>query len=266
MIRVLVLIAVTGFMVALISLSAAISIGGPEAISRGAWSIGRQGAWSWDGHDGGEDNRHRRVDGSGPQTTREIAWTGGDRLEIAIPADVQFVQAAGPGKVVITGAKGAVEQVEVNDGDLSFRRRVRDGGRLAIVITAPKITRFDLGGDNRLTISGYDQDRLEIDISGSAAVTAKGRAGVVDIDMSGSPDADLGELAAESVEADLSGSSKARLAPKTAIRAEISGSGDLTLLTIPPQFEVEITGAGRIHTPDGSKVAVPAPPIPGKKT
>ena len=43
MIRVLVLIAVTGFLVSIVALTAAFALGGPEAIARGAWSIGSRG-------------------------------------------------------------------------------------------------------------------------------------------------------------------------------------------------------------------------------
>ena len=42
-------------------------------------------------------DRHGRDDG-GPQATRDLAWTGGDTLEVDVPADVDYTQAAGPGE------------------------------------------------------------------------------------------------------------------------------------------------------------------------
>ena len=46
MIRVLVMIAVAGFFVSIVTLSTAVAIGGPEAIADNAWSWGR-GHWGW---------------------------------------------------------------------------------------------------------------------------------------------------------------------------------------------------------------------------
>ena len=259
MIRVLVLIAVTGFMVALIALSAAISIGGPEAISRGAWSIGRHDGWNWEDHDRGFQSRER-VDGSGPQATRELAWSGGDLLELELPADVAFTQAAGPGKLTVTGPKSTVDQVVVENGKIRLDRRVRNGGRLTIVMTAPDVTRFDLGGSNSLTIEGYRQDRLEIDLSGDAEVVAKGQAKVVELDISGSGKADLGALASDGAKVDISGAGEASIAPKDWATLEISGSGEVDLRTNPARLETDVSGSGRIR-----QGAPATPSTPGDK-
>lgn len=268
MIRVLVLIAATGFMVALVSISAAIAIGGPEAISRGAWSVGSHRGWAW--HEEDDHDRHRgpRVDGSGPEFTRELAWTGSDSLELEVPADVQFTQAPGPGKLTITGPKGTVEQVVVEDGHIRFDRRLRDSGRMTIVMTAPDVTRFDLGGSNRLTIEGYRQDRLEISLSGNSELVAKGESKVVELDISGSAEADLGGLASEGAEVDISGSGEAIVAPKDWATLDITGSGEVNLLTNPARLETDVTGSGRIRQGSQAPAAPtpPAPPVPGKKT
>jgi len=265
MIRVLVLIAVTGFLVSIVALSAAFALGGPEAIARGAWSIGSRGDWGWE--DGGHHDRHggHRVDGSGPTATRELAWTGANTLELDVPADVQFTQAPGPGKLTITGPKGAVDQVTVENGRIHFDRRVRDAGRLTIVMTAPDVTRFDLGGSNRLTIADYRQDRLEIDLSGDAEVVAAGEAKVVELDISGSGEADLGGLVTAGAEVDISGSGDATLAPRDWATLEISGSGEVNLLTRPARLETDISGAGRIRQ-GAPPPAPPAAPATGKKT
>jgi len=266
MIRVLFLIAAAGFMVAVVAISAAIAIGGPEVIARGAWSMGSHDAWDWDGDHDDHGHRRDRVDGSGPQTTRELAWTGGDSLDLEVPADVEFTQAIGPGKLTITGPKGSVEQVVLEDGHLRFDRRVRNSGRMTIVMSAPGVTRFDLGGSNRVTIDGYDQDRLAIDLSGNSELVAKGRAKVVELDISGSGEADLGELASEGAEVDISGSGEATVAPKDWATLEITGSGEVNLLTNPARLETDITGSGRIRQGSQSPSTPPPSPVPGKKT
>ena len=103
MIRTLLMIAVAGFLVSAVTLSVAVAITGPEAIVHGAWSFGPHG-WGWRHH-------YREVDESrddGPETSRDIAWTGGDHLVVSVPADVQYTQADGPAKLTVSGPAGAL--------------------------------------------------------------------------------------------------------------------------------------------------------------
>src|SRR5688572_26891275 len=89
--------------------------------------------------------------------TREIPWDGGESLIIDVPADVRFVQASGPGKVVVTGPRRSVERFSCEGGVLSDRR-LRTGAQLQIVVMAPKIIRFVANGGDTLTIEEFDQD------------------------------------------------------------------------------------------------------------
>jgi hypothetical protein len=273
MIRVLVMIAVAGFILSVATLSAAIAIGGPEALSHAAWTWGANRHWTvhggrhWDRHDGWDSD-------SGPQATREMAWTGGDSLEVDVPAEVRYTQAPGPAKLTITGPKRAVEDVEIENGHVRFdHRRHHDyGGKLVIVMTAPNITRFDMHGSSTLAIEGYRQDKLSIDLSGNADVAVSGEVDVVKLDVSGSAEADLGKLKAKGAEIDIAGSGEATIAPTEWAKVDISGSGDVTLLTNPPKLETDISGSGSIHHEDGATAsptpapsAAPAPsPSPSK--
>lgn len=267
MIRVLVMIAVSGFILSVATLSAAIAIGGPEALSHAAWTWGANRNWDFDGRRW--EGRWSHDDGSGdtgPQATRDIAWTGGDTLEIEVPAEVRYTQAAGPAKLTISGSKRAVDDIVVENGHVKFShgRRYRHGRKLTIVMTAPNITRFDLRGSSTLAIADYRQDRLRIDLSGNAEVTAAGEADVVELDISGSAEADLGKLKAKGAEIDIAGSGEATIAPTDWAKVDISGSGDVTLLTNPPKLDTDISGSGSIHreesaTPSPSPSASPSP-------
>ena len=88
MIRVLVMIAVAGFLVSVVTLSTAVAIGGPELITDGVWNRWADFGWNWDDADWSDHGRHRRPRRRGPQTTRDLAWTGGDTLDVDVPADV----------------------------------------------------------------------------------------------------------------------------------------------------------------------------------
>lgn len=252
MIRTLVLIAITGFFVAVVSLSAAFAIGGPElATSRWAWFD------RWDDgdhrhrHRGDDDDRQKPPEAS--TISRDITWDGSSKVQFDIPVAVEFTQTAGPGKVTITGPRDAVERVVLSGGRLSFREPMTDYVRLRVVMTAPAVTEFDLGGDNRLEINDYKQDRLAIVASGSAEVSAEGEAKAVELDLSGSSEADLSDLTSESAKAEVSGSSQAKVAPKASGVFDVSGSGEVKLSTRPQTLSTDVAGSGRVIYDDGSE-------------
>jgi hypothetical protein len=268
MIRVLVMIAVTGFLVSVVTISTAVAIAGPDLFTDALLNhsfIG--GHWDIDGNNfNWENDRY-----SGPQTTRELAWTGGDTLEVDVPAQITYTQAPGAGKITVTGSQRALDNLEIEDGRLRFSHgHYRHGGDLTIVMTAPAVTHFDLRGSGRLDIEGYEQDKLNLDVSGDAQVSAKGVAKGLQLSMSGSGEADLGELKVSDADINIEGSGAATLAPTGAAIVDISGSGDVTLLTRPSKLETNVSGSGSIHQRDGSPVGpatpAPTPPKAGKKT
>jgi len=266
MIRVLIMIAVVGFVLSLGSLSAAVAIGGPDAFTRGGWHWAEGGSWKgkhlgWDDDDGSIQQRDL-----GPQATRTLPWSGASRLDVDLAADIQYIQSAGPSSVVITGPEKAVNDVVISGDSLRYEHGARHGRRgyptLTVVIRAPSISDFDLSGRNTLSIEGYNQPRLSIDVSGSAEVTATGTADEVTLDLSGAGDANLGALKSKSARVEVSGSADAIIAPSESAQLEISGSGDVRLLTNPKSLETEISGAGRVTQGAAAAPAAPAPPEP----
>lgn len=266
MIRTLFMIAAAGFVLSLASFAAAIAIGGPDAMARGAWGaapwIGSRhwdGDWDWD-HDGGDGGSS-----GGPAVTREIAWSGRDKVEFDVRADVTYTQAAGPAKLVVTGPQGLIERLTVDGERVHFRGRT-SYARVKIVMTAPNVTAFEVNGNDRLTIENYDQDRLTLDLSGSPEVTARGRAGELTLDISGSGQAELGELATERAAVDISGSGEATIAPRDRASIDISGSGEVVLLTNPPSLSTDVSGSGSIRRESRTPAPTPTPAADAPKT
>lgn len=262
MIRVLVMIAVTGFLMSVVTLSTAVAIGGPDIITevaRNNWGDHWSGHnhWGWYGDD---DNDHGRDRGA--QATRELAWTGGDTLEVDVPAEVTYTQAPGAGKLTITGSQRDLDRLVLESGHLSFSHgRRRHHGELTIVMTAPAVSRFNLNGAGRLAIQDYKQDRLSIDVSGDTEVTAKGEARGLSLSMSGAGQTDFSDLKLGDADVDIDGSGQTTLAPTGNANINISGSGDVTLLGRPSKLESNVSGSGSIHQKDGASAA-PAPPAP----
>lgn len=252
MIRVLVMIAVTGFLVSVVTLSTAIAIGGPEILTDTAWNGWNHGSFRWDG-----DDRDR----GGAQGSRELAWSGGDTLDVDLPAEITYTQAPGAGKLTITGPQRALDNLEIDGGRLHYRHGHRHWGDLTIVMTAPDVTHFNLGGSGKLAIDGYKQDKLSLDVTGDADVSVRGEARSVALSISGSGDSDLSDLKVGDADVDIDGSGQATLAPTGAATINIAGSGDVNLLSRPSRLESNVSGSGSIHQKDGA-AAAPAPPEP----
>jgi hypothetical protein len=268
MTRTLVLIAFAGFILAVACIAGAIALGGEELLHH-HWG-GRHWVVNWGDHHGrwSDDMRVNESDGNatadGSSATREIAWPGGDRIEFDVPADVQYTQGAGPAKLVISGPKDDVDRVELSGGTLRTRDDDDFDGRLTVTMTAPDVRHFAINGDNSLAIDGYSQDDFSIDVSGNGKVSAKGKTRAVKLDVSGNGDIDLSGLAAQSADAQISGSGHASLAPTDEANVSISGSGEIDLLTHPAKLNSDVSGSGRIV--EGGPPATTAPPaIPASR-
>jgi len=265
MIRVLLMIAVAGFVLSVGTISAAVAIGGPEAVAHGGWNMASSDHWR---HDRDEI---RRGDGdwasdSGPTTTRTLEWSGAERLDIDLAADVRYVQAAGPGRVEVTGPKKLVDRVVIRGDSLRYRsgrhRHYRRYPKLTVVVHAPNVTSFDVSGRSTLAIEGYRQARLNLDVSGDADVTGAGETDEISLDVSGSGDVDLGKLKAKGASVDISGDADATLAPTDWAKLDISGMGDVRLLTRPARLETDVSGAGRIRQGEESSPSPSPSPSP----
>jgi hypothetical protein len=168
-------------------------------------------------------------------------------------------------KITVSGPANLVNDVEIDGGRIRWRhhRHHMHSGDLTVVMTAPGVTRFEMSGSGKLAIAGYKQDKLDLDLSGNADVTAAGETGALVLDVSGSSDADFSALKAKSAQVSISGSGEAKLAPTDEAKVDISGSGDVTLLTHPRRLETNVSGSGTLHQEEtASATATPSPAPP----
>lgn len=175
--------------------------------------------------------------------TREIPWDGSESLVLEVPASVRFVQAPGPGRVVVTGPSRSVDTFSVSGGVLRDGV-LRTGEPLQIVVTAAKITRFSIKGDDRLLIEAFDQDELHVETTGRADVKAVGRAGTIKLSLQGFGWADFSHFKSDGAEVSLTGGRNAVIAPSA--WARLSGKGDVVLLTQPSDLKLDFYGSGRV--------------------
>jgi hypothetical protein len=247
MIRTLAMIAVAGFVLSVACLVGAVAIGGPDVITRAAWSGGH--GWNVGWSDSDWDHHHHH--GGGSTRTREIAWTGGDRLNVEVPGAITYVQASGPAKLTVEGPQSAVNDLMLQNGVLSFSRgEVQRSGDLTITLTAPNVSAFELHGSNKLTLQNYQQPKLGLNLTGDSEVNGDGRADSIDVDISGSANADLSDIKASDAAVRISGSGEAKVAPTNSAKVSISGSGDVYLTSHPAHVDTDISGSGTLHQGD----------------
>lgn len=191
----------------------------------------------------------------GDSITREIPWDGSESLVLDAPANVRFIQASGPGSVLVTGPRRSVETFTATGGVLRDHT-LRTGTVLEVVVTAPKIIRFSAKGSDRLTIENFDQEELRIETTGRAEVKATGRAGQVRLDLQGAGWVDLGQVKAEGAEVALTGRRNAIVAPTA--WARLSGNGSVVLLTQPAELTTKFGDSGRvIHAQPATLTSLP---------
>jgi len=254
MIKTLFIIAGAGVVLAAGSLAGAAALGGADL---------RHNDWTWSVSDSdGDDSFKMRRGGGQPDVTRNLTWAGGDRLQIEVPGDVIYVQGTAPG-VVITGPKDLADRIRIvgdrltlDDDDQTERGYIHWNGhgfhvwsaddQLKITVTAPAVTSFDVVGSSDLMIRDYDQPRLNLILSGSGDVTARGSARTVQVDVSGSGDADLAALTTTDADVQVSGSGDVRIGPTGRADIDISGSGDVDLTRRAAEVSRTLSGSGDI--------------------
>ncbi|SFI66916.1 GIN domain-containing protein [Caulobacter sp. UNC279MFTsu5.1] len=264
MIRNLTIVAVASFVLCVGCLAGAFALGGRDIVKNG-WSFPAD--WNVEVSD---DNDHVHIGpgsshaDNGETTTRNIAWSGSDALQIDVPAEVIFTQAA-PGaaaSVKIVGPQRLVDRVTLENGRLALRdgdgdgsvsinghgvHISRDSDHLSVEIVAPGVRAFTLNGSGDLHLKAYDQPDLVLEINGSGDVDAQGKARKVDLKVAGSGEADLRSLDTGDAKIALAGSGEAHVAPHGAAEVEVAGSGDVYLTSKPTVLSSDVAGSGEVH-------------------
>ena len=169
--------------------------------------------------------------------TRTLAWPGGDRLFVAVNADVRYVQ--GPGaKVVITGPADEIDDIVVDRGAIrhegqrwgwalwNWTWRWNRAQDIRIVVTAPHVEAAGVSGSGHLDLGRLAQDRLGLSVSGSGGLDVSGQFKTLEVSVSGSGAARLGKLQVGAMDASLSGSGWIRASGTAgSLHLSVSGSG-----------------------------------------
>ena len=100
-----------------------------------------------------------------------------------------------------------------------------------------------------IDLGHIEQQRLKVAVLASGSVRAEGRVDLLQVQVMGSGEVNLGKLAARKVEVTIAGSGDVTVAPGDELKVNIMGSGDVHLTTKPEKIERAIMGSGKIIEP-----------------
>jgi hypothetical protein len=199
----------------------------------------------------------------GPQVTRDLPWTGTETLHLDnSAATVTYIQGPTP-KFTVTGPADRVNALSIS-GDTVTGTDIRWGftddheGQIRMTVTGPNTHAFFLSGAEHLQLQNYDQDSLDLHLSGAATVKAQGKAKHATVDMSGAGHLDMREFPVDDAKVGISGAGSAIIDPHVSADVSISGAGHVKLLTRPTTLKTSISGVGSITSPRGTTATIGA--------
>ncbi|MCB2047190.1 MAG: DUF2807 domain-containing protein [Novosphingobium sp.] len=230
MIRKLLIVAVSAAMLALVSIGAAVAIGGPAL--RKAF-----------------EERHVIVLGDeyeGPTTTRQFEFDAAKMLVIDMPVDLRF-ERSDTASMEVEGPQEAIDDLVYENGKLGFSK----GGKakhasLSVVIKAPRLLGLHLDAPADVELFDLDQENFEVQSAGAADVTATGKIAKLRLESDGAADFDFENVEVTDASVEINGAGDIELSAKGIVDLEINGAGDVTLHTKPAKLNSTINGIGDV--------------------
>nr|CBX29681.1 hypothetical protein N47_J06620 [uncultured Desulfobacterium sp.] len=140
---------------------------------------------------------------------------------------------------IITRVKGNTLQITSN-------RSMCPKRLLEVKVSADNIEKLSVSGSVDLSISGVNNNSLDIRVDGAGDIKASGKTKNLKIDVSGSGDIKAKELKAENIDVSVNGAGNAVVNASRKLKAEINGAGDITYYGNPREVIKEVSGAGDI--------------------
>lgn len=228
-------IALGGFTVGFIALSGAYAAGGKER-------------WHWDNVPSWLiDYAWRESCGSdGQAAERRLAWTGSDTIGIAVPGDIHYKVGEGD-EIIVRGPANLLDHIAIKNDSIRLAcRGSQRGGNLDVTLPGRSFRKIHLAGSSDLIGENLNQETLDIDIAGKGSLRATGSVAHVEVNIAGSGDAYLRDVAMKSLKLNVAGSGNAEAAPTDTVKVNVVGSGNLTLFSNPTDIKTNIVGSGRV--------------------
>lgn len=116
-----------------------------------------------------------------------------------------------------------------------------------VEIELPALAALRVVGPGTARAVGIDSEALDLALVGSGDLTVSGVARRVTLELHGSGEVHLEDLAAEEVDIDKVGSGVARVAARATLRGTNVGSGDVLYVSRPATIAVDSVGSGSVR-------------------
>ena len=157
----------------------------------------------------------------GPTTTQARDVADFTRIDNRDSVDVRL-RVGEPQRVRVRAGEKVIDDVrtEVRDGtlEIAFDRDGFGGSDVEVEVSVPELTAIEASGSGDIEASGVDADAFEISSDGSADIVVAGAAARLTVDLDGSGEADLADLAADSAQVTVGRLRRARPARRRAAR------------------------------------------------
>lgn len=179
-------------------------------------------------------------------TERRLPWTGGDTVDIGLPATV-YLKSGNGSDVIVRGAPDTIAHVEVRGSRITLNCRWSAAARhVEITLPGRAFRNIGLAGSAKVFLENLNQPELALSISGSGTVKGQGTVDQLTVRIAGSGHARLAEIVTKQLKVDISGSGNVEAAPKDDADINISGPGNVRLASRPTRLRQHIAGSGRI--------------------
>jgi len=166
----------------------------------------------------------------GPRTSQTRSVASFTRIDNPASVDVRL-HVGGPQRVEVRAGEKVIDDVhtEVRDGTLrlTFHRDNLLGDDVVVDATVPKLTGVESSGSGDIDADGITADAFDVRADGSADVALEGTVGRLAVDVDGSGDADLADLAAREARVSVGGSGNADVRAGRRLDVRVDGSGDV---------------------------------------
>jgi hypothetical protein len=182
----------------------------------------------------------------GPRTTQTRNVSHFTRIDTRGSVDLDL-HVGESQRVRVRAGEKVIDDVftEVRDGTLevTFDHDGFGGDDVVVEISVPKLTAIAASGSGDIDADGIDADAFALRSEGSADINLRGTVGRLVLDLDGSGDADVAQLAAREARVTASGSGDVDLRADQTLNVDVDGSGDVHYRGN-PQLTQRVDGSG----------------------
>jgi hypothetical protein len=188
----------------------------------------------------------------GPRTSQTRDVANFTRIDNRASVDVRL-HVGEAQRVRVRAGEKVIHDVgtEVRDGTLhvTFDHHGFGGNDVVVEASVPALTAVETSGSGDIDVDGIEADAFKLRSDGSADIWLAGTAGRLAVNIDGSGDADLGDLAAREARVFVGGSGDADVRADDRLDVTVDGSGDVRYHGH-PQLTQNVDGSGDLSRAD----------------